>query len=261
METASQLSLPLFAPLAFEEVIAQKHVADGLTVVVNKRLQRGWQVRTHPSSGRRQLIIPPYLADAPDEIKLCLVEWALLPWRAVRARKTALRDKRRTLERQVWGYIESLPLSPHRRSRFNAVRFSGETTGTTWDLREVFDSVNAAWFGGTLTALVRWGGVSSKTSYHTSKTDAAGAKIDLITIAGIYNHPNVPRFAIEAIMHHEMLHIAIPPYRKNGRAVIHGREFKVAEQKFAWYHRWRTWERDELPLLMKRRWFRRLLKK
>ncbi len=256
METVSQLSLPLFTPATFDELIARHHDMDVLSVVVNRRLRRGWQMRTRPFSVTRQLIIPPYLYDAPEEIKGCLVEWALLPYRAVHGRKAGLRAKRASLEKKIRGYIESLPHAPARASRFNPRRFSGTTAGTVYDLREVFDAVNAAWFEGKLSALVRWGDASSKTSYHTAKTDAGGTKIDLITIAGIYNHPRVPRFAIEAIMHHEMLHIAIPPSRKNGRAVIHGQEFKAAERKFTWYREWRTWERKQLPFLMKRRRFR-----
>jgi hypothetical protein len=254
METVSQLSLPLFAPTTFDELIARRHGGDILSVVVNKRLRRGWRVRTRPFSKTRQLIIPPYLFDAPEEIKNCLVEWAFLPYRAARAKKAALREKRTSLEKKVWRYVESLPRVPLGASRFNPKRFAGATAGAVYDLREVFNAVNAAWFNGKLHALVRWGDASSKTSYHTAKVDTAGTRIDLITIAGVYNHPRVPRFAIEAIMRHEMLHIAIPPYRKNGRTVIHGQEFKKEERKFTRYREWRRWERDQLTLLMKRRW-------
>jgi hypothetical protein len=259
MEHAHQLTLPLFAPATFDELIARHHGSAALTVVVNGRLRRGWQVRTAPFSGPRKLVIPAYLSDAPEEIKACLVEWALLPHRVRRAQKPALREKRSLLEKKIWCYIETLPHAPHRASRFNPKSFSGNTTGTVYDLREVFDVVNDTSFEGKLHALVRWGDTSSRTSYHMAKTDAAGRNIDLITIAGIYNHPKVPRFAIEAIMHHEMLHMAIPPYKRNGRAVIHGKEFKDAERQFKWYSAWRTWEREQLPFLMKRKWYKRLL--
>ena len=116
METISQLSLPLFAPATFDELIARHHGKDVLSVIVNRRLRRGWQVRTRPFSETRQLIIPQYLYDAPEEIKGCLVEWALLPYRAVRGRKAGLRAKRASLEKKIRGYIESLPmLRPGRR--------------------------------------------------------------------------------------------------------------------------------------------------
>jgi hypothetical protein len=260
MENVSQLTLPLFAPATFDELLARHKSRDTLSVVVNGRLRRGWQVRTQPLSQTRVLIIPPYLSDAPEEIKGCLVEWALLPYRARRPYAVALREKRSSLEKKIWQYVESLPHAPRRSSRFDPAKFSGFTSGTVYDLREVFDSVNASRFGGNLRALVRWGDASSKTSYHMAKTDAAGTRFHLITIAGIYNHPQVPRFAIEAIMHHEMLHIAIPPYRKNGRMVIHGREFRETEERFTHFREWRTWERERLPFIMKRRWLKRLMK-
>jgi hypothetical protein len=257
METVSQLSLPLFPPATFDELIARRQDRTTLSVAVNSRLRRGWQVSSQPLSSARRLIIPSYLTDAPEEIKTSLIEWALLPYRTSRIHKAALREHRSTLEKKIWSYIQSLPHAPRRGSRFNPARFSGDTAGSVYDLREVFDSVNAAWFEGKLTALVRWGEASSKTSYHMAKPDAEGNKVHLITIAGLYNHPRVPRFAIEAIMHHEMLHIAIPPYKKNGRSVIHGREFREAEARFTWFHQWRVWEREQVPFLLKRRWFKR----
>ncbi|NLE01045.1 MAG: hypothetical protein GX640_14350, partial [Fibrobacter sp.] len=71
----------------------------------------------------------------------------------------------------------------------------------------------------------------------------------LITIAGVYNHPDVPLFAIEAVMYHEMLHIAVPPFKKNGRFVIHGPEFKARERQYASYEKWHEWERSSLRKL------------
>jgi hypothetical protein len=85
------------------------------------------------------------------------------------------------------------------------------------------------------------------------KIDPAGNRVNLITIAGVYDLPTVPRFAIEAILHHEMLHIAIPPVRGTGRSVIHGSAFKTAEKKFEHYLKWRAWEKTDLPLITQRR--------
>ena len=75
----------------------------------------------------------------------------------------------------------------------------------------------------------------------------------MITIAGIYNDPTVPRFAIESIMFHEMLHIAIPPFQKNGRNVIHGSAFRQAEKTFPHYHTWRQWCAEQLPEIVRKR--------
>jgi hypothetical protein len=112
-------------------------------------------------------------------------------------------------------------------------------------LREVFSSLNATYFNGTLTSFIRWG-KSRGRSYQTTFTDEQGKRQNLISIAQLYNRPDVPRFAMESIVYHEMLHIAIPPFKRNFKNIIHGRDFKRAEQSFPYFTQWRQWEKDRL---------------
>lgn len=253
METVTQLSLPLFAPPTFSELLKKHGTATAIEIIVNPRLRRGWQVRIRAFSGKRQLIIPRHLENAPQEVKETLIEWALLPCRPRGEQKKPVRERRRLLEKTIWRYVESLPDAPGRRmSRFNASAFADKTRGARYDLQEVFAAVNAACFNAKLAAVVRWGDRASKTSYHTIKSDTLGNRVNLITIAGAYNHKDVPRFAIEGIMHHEMLHIAVPPYKKNSRHIIHGKEFKSAEKTFTYYNEWRNWEKESLGSIVRK---------
>ena len=251
MDPVKPLSLPLFDPPTFENLLQGRRAYGKLSIIPSRRLKRGWQVKILPLTGKRQLFIPLFLTQAPEDIKHCLIDWALLPCRPVRTRKKAARMLRSLLEKKIWNYIESLPNAPHRITRFDPGHFSHNTnsTGNVYNLQEVFNAVNRTCFNGSLTALVRWGRAGSKTSYHTTSADVNGHRFNLITIAGAYNHPGVPRFAIEGIMHHEMMHIAVPPYKRNGRTVIHGKEFKNEEKKFNGHREWRTWEREKLPAL------------
>lgn len=259
METVTQLTLSLFIPPTFSELLLKYDASHSVEVVVNPRLRRGWQVRVRAFSGKHQLIIPRHLENAPQEIKEALIEWAMLPCRPRRTQKKSVREHRSLLEKAIWRYIESLPGAPARRkSRFHASAFADKTQGVRYDLQEVFTSVNSAYFNATLSAVVRWGERGSKTSYHTIKTDTQGNRVNLITIAGVYNYKDIPRFAIEGIMHHEMLHIAIPPYKKNNRLVIHGREFRTAERQFAFHYEWRNWEKMSLGSIVRK--FRRMFK-
>jgi hypothetical protein len=90
---------------------------------------------------------------------------------------------------------------------------------------------------------VRWGSHPLR-SYQSCKRGPAGEKYNLITIGTIYNGPNVPRFAIEGILFHEMLHIAYPPVISNARNVIHGPQFKQRERSFPQYREWFEWEKS-----------------
>ena len=250
MESAIQLALPLFDPPSFSEILSTRNMTDSLFVTVNRRLKRSCQVRIDPAGKTRRLLIPSYMADAPEEIKRALIDWALLP------RRSLWRDQRRwrkELERIIGDYIQTHGGVSLKQSRFDPKQKPAQTCGRFYDLQEVFDSINAACFNGSLSSFLRWGPPRSRTSCHRVKIDPAGNRVSLITIAGVYNLPNVPRFAIETIMHHEMLHIALPPIHGSGRNVIHGPAFKAAERKFIHYNEWRSWERTELPLLIRRR--------
>ena len=250
MESAVQIALPLFGPPSFGELLSAGNLTDSLMVTYTRRLKRSCRMRIDPDGKTHQLRIPEYMADAPAVIKQALIDWALLPCRHVRREQYR---RKKQLERIIGKYIQTrLDVAP-KQSRFNPVHLAAQTQGRIYDLQEVFGSVNAACFNGSLSAFLRWGPPRSRTSCHTVKIDPAGNRVNLITIAGLYDLPDVPRFAIETIMHHEMLHIAIPPVRENGRRVVHGASFKVAEKSFAHYKKWRAWERTGLPQLLHRK--------
>jgi hypothetical protein len=113
----------------------------------------------------------------------------------------------------------------------------------------VFDHINARYYDSSLRSYVRWGERASITSYQTARDAPDGSRYNLITIAGAYNHPSVPRYAIEGIMYHEMLHIAIPPVVSGGRRTVHGREFRRAERRFEHFREWCSWQRTHLRTL------------
>lgn len=243
-----QLSLPLFPDLSFNELIASKNMS-GLTVKLSSRLKRSWHVKISRVTGVRLLTVPYYLESAPSSVKLSLLEWALLP---LNSRKTdpATKIHRQNLERNIQSYISDLDPALYS-SRLDAAKLEHKTRGNRYDLRVVFDTINNTYFQNKVIASVRWGSYSSLTSYQTVRTEKNGTRINLITIAGVYNHPDVPLFALEAVMYHEMLHIVVPPYKKNGRTIIHSPEFKNMEHKFAFYKQWHQWERDCIRNLAK----------
>ena len=250
METATQLTLPLSDNPPFADLLIQCKANRVLTIKLSNRFKRGWQVKIPAKPGGRELTIPSFLANAPVDIKSALIEWALLPCRDVR-RET--RDRKRTLEKIIFSHIDSRSPTHRKHRRFDAEQAGSASKGTRYDLREVFETINTACFHGRLHSLVHWGRTHSIISSHRKKTDSNGHYVNLIIIAGIYNRPDIPRFAIEAIMHHEMLHIVFPPESKNGRNIIHGTAFRNFEKQFIHYAAWRTWEKTILPRLVQKK--------
>jgi hypothetical protein len=249
---AEQLSLPLFPAPTFAELTAL-HKKPPVTVTLNKRLKRGWRVTVERFTGNRQLVVPAYFADAPEDVKRALIEWAALPSPRRSQRKRELLTRRKQLEGRIWEHaVQAEPRSALTRRRDPAAHATGGK-GAQYDLREVFDSVNRAHFSGRLASDVRWGSHASTTSYQSNRTDYAGRPYSLITIAGVYDHPSVPRFAIEAVMHHEMLHIALPPTKGRARRSVHSREFLEAEKRFPSFREWDEWQRDARRLAARMR--------
>ncbi len=246
MDQMHQITLPLFEPVSFTDILGLRKI-NRLTINVSTRMKRSWYVKINTFSDRRTLTIPSYLENAPEDIKAALIDWALLPNPKTEQQRKMVSTQKAPLERKIQYYINTFHAA-RLQSPFDPCKF-GKTAGTRYDLQDIFDSVNIQYFENNLHAYLRWGKNASTTSYQTTRTLKNGAKCNLITIAGVYNHPDVPRFALEAVMYHEMLHIKIPPYKKNDKNIIHGPEFKKAELEFLYYNEWRIWEREHLRAL------------
>jgi hypothetical protein len=230
-----QLELGLEEAPAFAAILNQRCISN-ITITSSRRLRRAWHAQMNRFTGLRTVEVPALLDDAPRDIKDAIIDWALL----LSQRKSDSRGRRRELERRVFSYISTL--GPQSRNRSNVDPSCFETAGNVYDLREVFDFVNKTYYGGSVTSFLRWGKHPLR-SFQSVRLGRDELKYNLITIASMYNRPGVPRCAIEGILHHEMLHIACPPLRRNGRNVIHGREFKTREREFPGYGDWMAWEK------------------
>jgi hypothetical protein len=67
----------------------------------------------------------------------------------------------------------------------------------------------------------------------------------------------VPRYFVEYIVYHEMLHHVLPPRLQNGRRELHGPAFVARERQFENYQAALSWERENLGKLLRRRARRR----
>ncbi|MDO5577340.1 MAG: hypothetical protein Q4F84_09695 [Fibrobacter sp.] len=240
MDNYTQTSLELFEYSSFDELMLTEGIA-GLTVKFSSRMVKSWNVRISNFTGSRLLCIPAFMEKAPNEIKLALIKWALLPLGKLGRKKN--QPLRVHLESIIHQYISTQHKYISGKSSLSHDMIKFATKGNQYDLTTIFNDINSIYFGNSIKSHVRWGSCVSTTSYQTTKTDGNGTRYHLITIAGVYNHPDVPRFAIDAVMYHEMLHIKIPPYKKNGRNVIHGPEFKKAERQFKYFDEWHQWEK------------------
>ncbi len=69
----------------------------------------------------------------------------------------------------------------------------------------------------------------------------------VIRIHPLLDAPFVPRWFLEYIVYHEMLHARVPELRLGGgRRLVHTEEFEEKEKRFQHYRKARRWERENL---------------
>ena len=70
-----------------------------------------------------------------------------------------------------------------------------------------------------------------------------------IAVNSLLDDADVPKFYLEYIVFHEILHDIYPIRRQGGRWVLHCREFRRRERSFPLYEEACRWEREQLPAL------------
>jgi hypothetical protein len=103
--------------------------------------------------------------------------------------------------------------------------------GRCFDLGEIFVDLNHRYFGGTLPP-TRLGWSPRRARTILGHYDSAHSSI---TISRLLDSPQVPRYVVEYLMFHEMLHIRYPVCRDGDRRVVHSREFRKTEKAFPEY--------------------------
>ena len=109
--------------------------------------------------------------------------------------------------------------------------------GEAYNLDKIFDTLNMAYFGGSLAKpTLTW---SARKTYRILGHHDATHKT--IVISKSLDSPSVPKFVVEFIVFHEMLHIHHPAKIVNGRRYHHTAAFRRNEQKFRYYDEAEAW--------------------
>ncbi|AOP34046.1 hypothetical protein A0128_09445 [Leptospira tipperaryensis] len=104
-------------------------------------------------------------------------------------------------------------------------------------LKEMLHRINETYLGVDLSDIeIYWGKGNSKT-----RLGHFDPSHKMIVINPILGRQIVPVFVLEYIVFHELLHVYLPATRKNGKNVIHGKEFRALERKYPDYLRANQW--------------------
>jgi predicted metal-dependent hydrolase len=100
--------------------------------------------------------------------------------------------------------------------------------GKVYDLDSIFEDLNLRLFGG-LMARPRVSWSQSRARNLLGHYDPAH---NAIVVSRIFDHPAVPRYAVEYIVYHEMLHLRHPVKLNGSRRCVHSAAFRAEEKLF-----------------------------
>ena len=100
--------------------------------------------------------------------------------------------------------------------------------GRTYDLEALFEDLNQRFFHGLMARpQMTWSRDHARNSLgHYDPAHNA------IVVSRIFDHPRVPRFAVEYIVYHEMLHLKHPVRLRGSRRCVHSADFQAEEKLF-----------------------------
>lgn len=122
--------------------------------------------------------------------------------------------------------------------------------GRSFDLQELFDALNDTLFQGGIRARIGWGRSGAKRRKKSIRLGVYDHKLREIRLHPVLDSPDVPRFFVEFIVFHEMLHQLFPSDRHSGRHVHHPKAFRDREKAFPHYDAAMRWEKEHLKQLL-----------
>jgi predicted metal-dependent hydrolase len=111
------------------------------------------------------------------------------------------------------------------------------STGEVYDLEKIFHKLNLVYFqNSVLKPTLTWS--ARKTYRILGHHDATH---ETIVISKSLDDKKVPKFVVEFVVFHEMLHIFHPTTHRNGRRYNHTAQFRADEKKFAYFEDAENW--------------------
>jgi hypothetical protein len=132
--------------------------------------------------------------------------------------------------------------------RLRGYKLTTSSTGSTYDLAKLFSDLNTRYFGGKLDSpLLSWSQRPARRILgHYDDVHRA------IIISKSLDNARIPRFVIEYVLYHEMLHVKHPARVVSGRTIHHSRAFREDERLFEEFDKALTWLKKIAPRRRKR---------
>ena len=127
-------------------------------------------------------------------------------------------------------------------------QFAFAEQGRVYNLREIFDKLNAKYFRNRLKNYTIVWGRKRKTRPRDEIVFGTIQEDDrIIRIHPLLDRSIVPAWFVEYVVYHEMCHAVVPDeYDSAGRRIVHHAKFYERERRFHWFRRAKNWEDENL---------------
>lgn len=168
-------------------------------------------------------------------------------WRALAAHVRGTDTQASDVLRQYVRRHQHL-LKPRRRQRVARVL---RPQGRHFDLEAIYQTLNREYFGNQVQAQITWGRRPPRRPRRSIRFGAYNSEEQLIRINPLLDQAFVPRYVVENIVFHEMLHQINPPQRLNSRWSIHTPAFRRAERRFPHFEQAEAWQHRHMGRLLR----------
>ncbi|OGS41879.1 MAG: hypothetical protein A3K67_01905 [Euryarchaeota archaeon RBG_16_62_10] len=190
-------------------------------------LKHTWRVR----GGAVEFRVSDYLDGSPPDVQESLA-WFLL------RKASRVRSDDRRAERYL-GYARSKELWHGKRDLYlsRAKSLVLEPKGESRDLGTVFDYVNSVYFAGRFEGpTLAWAEESP-----AQRLGFYFEPLNLLAANRVLDSERVPRYALEFVVYHELLHCVMTPSPSSGRRIHHTRAFRDVEREFSHFDEAQGW--------------------
>ncbi len=181
--------------------------------------------------GRVYARVSDLLRSSPREVLVSLARILVAKLYRLKPPKEAARLYREYASRpEVMEAVEAV-------RRHRGYKMISPPRGRAYDLDKIFDHLNARYFEGRLEKpVLSWSQRRTRRVFgHHDGVHKA------IVISRTLDSPRIPRFVLEFVLYHEMLHIKHPPQRAGMRSVYHSDEFQADERRFEKFYEATDW--------------------
>ncbi len=239
-ELEGEPSLPQSAEIAppsphrsLAEITETMSRALGGPVVVTLTNNRRVMLSARKREGILEIRMHRMFASAPDAMLVAILQY------------TAQRKK--SAGRLIDAYVAAHRGEIDRKKRAVRIR----TRGVFHDLQEIFDDLIPLFEEEMQGVSITWGRRKKRLKRQRAIQLGTYTPADLlIRVHPVLDQDWVPRWYISTVVHHEMLHHALPAVREGNRLRFHTPEFRRRERAFPHHDRAELWEKTYLRRLL-----------